>query len=282
MDQIIVGNELFYALEENLALWLAWISSVVLCLFPFNYLTFDHILSHPQLYVFLVVFQILMIKHQICGSASLITSKNLTLSKRRKQMLGLALKIDILVFVTCLTTCSFITLSNPEWFYGNTPKEGISGYSCQLVRSYYHNPQIAKAICANQGQTIILFSKAGTFIYLLIMLSFVFRSAITIHRPFSKSNIIFHTLLIGLILLFVYLCPEYLQVSLSGLQLEELGICFGVALGTVCLGLLARAIILMTGFGKIFHFEIRIGERGNHYTDLLKEFRTCQTMMFPL
>ena len=223
-----------------------------------------------------------MVKQQFSGSASLITSKNLASSKRKKQMMGLALKVDIVVFVCCLITLSYVTLCNPEWFSGPMPKDGLTGQNCSLVLSYYHNPLIAKALCIDQGKSTLLFSKPGTFIFLAILLAFIFRSAITIHRPFSKSNIIFHFALIACILLLVYLLPEMMHVSLEVLSPKEIGICFGCALGAVCMGLVSRGGILMTNSGRIFHFEIKIGEGSNQYSDLLKEHKICQTLNFPL
>ena len=132
-------------------------------------------------------------------------------------MLGLAIKIDIAIFVICMTVCCFLALNNPHWFELGIPRDGLTGYNCSVVPSYYHNPQVAKALCTSQGQTIILFSKASTFIFLLLMLTFIFRSAVTVHYPFSKSNILFHLTLIVVIMLFIYLTPQYMHTSYNGL-----------------------------------------------------------------
>jgi hypothetical protein len=283
IDQIIAGNDLFCALEENLALWIVWLCSVVLCLFPFNYLTFDHVLSHPQLYFALVYLQLLLGKHQLSGSAALVSSHNLSLSKRKRQMLGLAIKTDILLFVVGLTVACYVALNNPLWFSGGLPRDGLAGFSCDLVPSFYHNPAIAKAHCFGAGGgELLLFSKVGTFIFLLILLTFTLRSAITIHRPVGKGNLLFHILMVTVLLLLVYFCPQLLQAAEKGLSWQEVGICLGSAAGIVGLGLVCRACVLMTEAGKIFHFEIRIGEGGNEYTELLKDYRECRTLSFPL
>lgn len=84
LDQIIAGNELFNGLQEIMALWFAWISTVCLCYFPFNYLTFDNIMSYPQLYFTLLYFYALILPHHLSGSASLIPSPVLTSSKRKR------------------------------------------------------------------------------------------------------------------------------------------------------------------------------------------------------
>ena len=129
------------------------------------------------------------------------------------------------------------------------------------MRSFYHNPEIGKALCVGETGTLLVYSKVGTFIFLLITLTFIFRSAIIVHYPFSKSNILFHTFLITTFVIFLYFCPEYVQVTLEGLSLEEMGICMGIALGIVILGFVTRAAIQATGMGKIFHFEILIGDK---------------------
>lgn len=84
LDQIIAGNELFNGLQENMALWFGWICTISLCYFPFNYLTFDNILTCPQLYFSLLYFQALLVPHHIFGSATLFPISSLTRSKRKR------------------------------------------------------------------------------------------------------------------------------------------------------------------------------------------------------
>lgn len=62
-------------------------------------------------------------------------------------MLGLALKAEIAVFVICMTLVCYVILSNPKWLSGNIPREGLVGFTCKQVDSFYHNPLIAKAFC---------------------------------------------------------------------------------------------------------------------------------------
>ena len=84
LDQIIAGNQLFQALEENLALWTVWLSTSVLCFFPFNYLTFDNILAHPQLYTLVVFLQLLLARHHFAGSSYLFLKPRPTKNKRKR------------------------------------------------------------------------------------------------------------------------------------------------------------------------------------------------------
>jgi len=207
-----------------------------------------------------------MVKHQISGSDALIASRNLSLSKKKRKIIVVAIKFDVLMFVISLIVCSFIALSNPLWFSGTLPREGLTGFSCNIIPSFYHNPWIAKTICNNNGVSKLLFSKVGTFIFLYILLAVIFRSAITVHNPFGKSNIIFHLTLIGCLVLLVFFCPESMEVSNDGLSWNEIGICIAAALGSVCFGLLCRAGLLLTELGKISHFEIKIGLDSSEYT----------------
>lgn len=159
-----------------------------------------------------------MIKHQVSGSDTLLASKTLSLSKRRRKVMGVAIKFDIVVFAICLTIGCFLAISNPLWFSGPLPREGLTGYTCTIIPSFYHNPWIANTLCNSNGLNKLLFSKVGTFIFLYILLAIIFRSAITVHNPFGKSNIIFHLSLIVTLLLLIYFCPEMMQVSINALS----------------------------------------------------------------
>lgn len=154
----------------------------------------------------------------MAGSSTFIRTESLTSSKRKRQMLGIALKVDIVLFVVCITAGCYLCLSNPLWFSGNVPRLGIAGFDCKQVRSYYHNPSIAKAICMNNVGEVMIYSKVGTFIFIFILLSFTFRSALTVRQPFSKANIMFHSILAGLLILISYTIPEALQLAYNGLS----------------------------------------------------------------
>jgi hypothetical protein len=149
-----------------------------------------------------------MVKHQVSGSDSLIASRNLSLSKKKRKIMGVAIKVDILMFVVSLVVGCYLALDHPLWFSGPLPREGLQGYSCNIIPSFYHNPWIAKTLCINNGFSKLLFSKVGTFIFLFVIMAMIFRSAITVHNPFGKSNIIFHVSLIGALILLVFFCPE--------------------------------------------------------------------------
>jgi hypothetical protein len=113
---IFAAQQLINALEENVALWLAWLVNVVLCLFPFNYLTFDNVFSHSQLYFAVFYFQALVLRHQFVGSSSIFSYPHTSKDKKKGQMLGLALKIDLFVFIVLLIAGCYIVLNYPKLF----------------------------------------------------------------------------------------------------------------------------------------------------------------------
>jgi hypothetical protein len=195
-------------------------------------------------------------------------------------MLGISLKAEITVFILMLTAGSFTCISNPQWFGGALPRDGLPGLSCQQVPSFYHNPSIAKALCEDVDSSIVLFSKPGTFILLFNLLAFTLNSALAVNRPLSKGNLLYHVAIVALLVGLVYLVPQFLQTVQQGLSLRELGVCLGCAAGAVVLSKLARAGLEMTESGRIFHFEVRMGDSGNDYAELLKEHKDGRTMQF--
>ena len=181
-----------------------------------------------------------------------------------------------------LTTEAYVVISNPLFFCENLYKENYSDYNCQVNQSFYHNSEIAKMTCIGQKSFFTVYSKTSTFIYLFLLFCFTLRSAAMVNNPLSKFNILYFGSIIGLLLMLVYMYPQWLQLASPGLGLVELGLCFGAAISVVCGCFLIRLALLHYRKGKNLESRHSVKAKKNEKIQLLKQFKFNKTLAFPL
>jgi len=86
------------AMENNVSLWWSKVGLVCVCLFPFNYITFGHVLGHVQVLFIVLYVQMLMFAKYMVGSQKKQTEKSeqekkrMQNGRRQKKILGVGAK----------------------------------------------------------------------------------------------------------------------------------------------------------------------------------------------
>jgi uncharacterized membrane protein len=86
--------------------------------FPLNFVTFGNIFCKEQLYFYFVYIQILLARHHFAKSDDEPLAEHRSGSRRKKNLLGWAIKGDLLVFLVLVLGTCVAALFFPHLFLG--------------------------------------------------------------------------------------------------------------------------------------------------------------------
>ncbi len=116
LRQIMAGHQLVGTLEDNLSFWILLLLLACCFYLPLNYLSFGNIFTKEQLYFYYVYTQLLLATHHFARNDNQPLSEQRGGSRRDKNLLGWAIKGDLIVFVLLILATCLTALYYPHLF----------------------------------------------------------------------------------------------------------------------------------------------------------------------
>jgi hypothetical protein len=281
LRQIMAGHQLVGTLEDNLSFWVLLLLLACCFYLPLNFVTFGNVFCKEQLYFYFVYTQLLLARHHFARNDDQPLAEQRAGSRRNKNLLGWAIKGDLIVFLLLILGTCLAALFFPHLFIHEDLTASESEH-CHSPKSFYHNPDIRVYLCVENGHFSYVYSKLQTFIFLVTLMAITLKTFLSAPRILSIVNLAFHCGLMGILMAFLFLFPSVIHLS-SRMTSLELGVSVGVALTIVVLSKLNRWVIGSMEGGKRFQLTLNISlvKRYNEYAEILREFKEGNTLKYP-
>ncbi len=122
----------------------------------------------------------------------------------------------LLLIGVCIAVIYF-----PGVFVKEDTSHYLSNYKCTLVKSFYHNPHVKTFSCKDGGKSFELYPKISTFIFLVTIFAITFKTFLSNRKILTLYNVVYHSVLISIVIMFTYLLPSLLHLSHDGITALE-------------------------------------------------------------